>query len=602
VRFLIDYKIILAKFNLEKAILIFLFSCIAIWLGVLVWASNKGFNISDEGFYMYYFSMTENVKANINITSFHVLQNFLFPFVKPTLQNLRLERLFSGVFSALLLTLASVKFIQTQFNINFLLPKKLLLGGLLFSSFSATYLFAPQTLSYNSFSYLLLSFALVLFLLDFTKKLQIKHVIFYSFLMGIVVSMLLLVKISNAFILYAISLLVFLINDFLNLNNFKKIVLNFLIRISFISIGMLIFQLIVWKGIGGVLTFFGGTQKALSFLPNHGIDDLLNRYIDGVPYLWEILLFNHHIYLLYSCIAIVIFLDKKYKIMLWLALLVQLYIVIHYNIYVGGGSYIPLQTVLYVVWMASFFIVIILKRKIFVGIRKTQIKQLLYLFFLFFFPLIGIIGTDNFPHVQLVFYLSPWFILFFVVLNKYNRPIFTNVFFTLMTIFALYQSYTAVVENPYLLSGSLTDQNTLIHFKNNDEVFIDSKLSIELSEVKSLLINNGFKKGDYIFTYSEMVGLSYVLDANYPSKTTCWFRSGADDTNCKVLTDFFNTNKHVNLFFILDERASFSDEFKACLFNLDFNINEDYDQSKRINVHFNNEDYNISILSPKTLK
>ena len=60
-----------------------------ILLLIIFWASNKGLDMTDESFYLFNYSMPKNFK--ISFTSFHLIQNYLFPFVNCTIQNLRIE-------------------------------------------------------------------------------------------------------------------------------------------------------------------------------------------------------------------------------------------------------------------------------------------------------------------------------------------------------------------------------------------------------------------------------------------------------------------------------------------------------------------------------
>jgi hypothetical protein len=61
---------------------------ISVWVTIIFWARNKGLDLTDEGFYLFkYFS------PSVSFSNFSIVQNFLFPFFSPTIQNLRIEKL-----------------------------------------------------------------------------------------------------------------------------------------------------------------------------------------------------------------------------------------------------------------------------------------------------------------------------------------------------------------------------------------------------------------------------------------------------------------------------------------------------------------------------
>ena len=120
-----------------------------------------------------------------------------------------------------------------------------------------------------------------------------------------------------------------------------------------------------------------------------------------------------------------------------------------------------------------------------------------------------------------------------------------------------------------------------------------------MNQIKSTLKDNGFKTGDYIFSYSELTGFSYLLDSPYPTNNVCWFPQKGERNNCRILSDFFENNKKVNLFFMIDNRQPFSNSFKTCLANFGYDFDNDFSKVKELTVHFCNEESNISIYAPK---
>jgi len=597
-----NIKRIAAKFNLETIIIASLLIALFIWFVLVIVATNKGFNISDEGLYMYYFSLAENSKTTINFTSFHVFQNSLFPFLKPTIQNLRLERLFLSILVSIVLFFSSVKFLSSKFNIALNIKNKFVLLIMLLMGVTSSYIFAPQTISYNIFSSLLLAGSLAIILYEFSYKSNIKRSTKSGLLIGLAISMLVLVKISNSLLIFIVYLLITLINDYLNSSQFKLIAKLFIIRLASIVFAFFSFQLIVWGSFNNFFSFLEQTQAAIALLSNHTISNLLIRYVDAIPYLLEILLFNHYIILFITTVSLLYLISKKHIEAAWLMLAVHIYIVFHYDVFIAGGTYTPLQTIYYIIWMLAFISIPLFNFKAYRKLNKHQIKQFFYVLTLLIFPLIGIIGTDNFLHIQLSFYLISWFLLVFIVFQTFKNTLFKNTTLALFCMFSMYQMYTSIYINPYLLNKPLAEQNKKLVINKSEFIYTTKQFKEEVESIKSTLINNGFKKGDYIFTYSEMVGLGYLLNAKFPTNNTCWFRSNDDESNMKILDDFFQSHQGVKLFFIIDDRAPYSSQLTSFFANNGYQLDVDYRKVLQQKVHFNKEAYEITVLAPKKLK
>lgn len=169
--------------------------CVIILVYAIVWSSNKGFELSDEA---YYLLATKYPFDNLLLNSSFGLINFRFCFGHIDLVSLRLFKLFYQFGFLLLFVYALFKYAKkhTLAPTNTLV---LICVTILISGFS-NYDYLPMTLSYNSWS---LNFALLFFaglLILHTKETKFSHAI-SSGVIGFAVVMLFYCKAPNAIIL-----------------------------------------------------------------------------------------------------------------------------------------------------------------------------------------------------------------------------------------------------------------------------------------------------------------------------------------------------------------------------------------------------------------
>lgn len=543
---------------------------------------------------MYYFSAPNTIK--VNITSFHLVQDFLFPFVHPTIQNLRIERLFLGLIASLSITFSGIYFIKHFFNETLTNQLKFLLFGLIFSSFSLTYACFSPTLSYNSFSYLLINFGLAFFLIDISKPHSYKVVFIIYSLIGTIISLLFLVKAPNAILLFISFITIIFINEYSFTNHLKNSLLKIIYRALFILVSFLIIQIIIWNGFNHFISYLKEYVGIISTTSNHSITDFKRIYTDSISYFFKLLLLKKNIYLIISCFLCVLSIHKEFKKLFYISISIQVFLVIRYNIYLGGEANKFEQTVIYIIWMMMFLLFYL--KENWTQLLQKNCRKPLTVFFLAFLPLIGILGTSNYLHLQLIFYLTPWFLLFFILTINTKSHLTKHLVLLGFTVLGFYQSYNAIIYHPYRINSNLFNQTELLRLKNDDSILVEKQTKNEIDKIKLLLAKSGYIKGDYIFTYSSMIGLSYIYDSQTPTKNTCWFDSSDEKNNCKIVTDFFKQKDKVKLFFILDNRQLFSPFFKECLAQSGYYFDKDFYNAGSVDVHFCNENYRVTVFSP----
>lgn len=583
--------------NIKYLFLFITYITLFAWTYVVYWASNKGLDLSDEGYAIYYLSEIGNI--NINISLFHLVQDYLLGFVNITIQNLRLERLVLNIFTTTILSFSFIYFLKNNLKASINIAEKLFLFAFIYASLALTYAFGGSIPSYNIFSYTLLSLCLSVFIVDISKQHSYKVYSILYITIGVLVSFLFLVKISNALLFVLLIIAYLLFEGTFVYNNFKKAVLNTLLKTIILIIGFTVIQLLVWGGINNFFDFFTQYKEVLNLVPNHNISNLITNYTESINFVINVIITTPYLLLvLFTFLCLFNFKKERYRLSFFFLCCV-FYIVVKNGLFHGGANKLLDQTILFIIITSIVLLIFaFFKQKNSFESGIINIKNH-FVYFLFIFPLVGVLGTSNYLHIQLIFYFSSWFLIvfLFIILKPHNY--LSSLMMSSIIIFSMYLSYDAIVNNPYRLNTSLKYQNKQFVINKNDIIYIDKDAKRDLEFIRLKLIENGFNSGDYIFTYSELNALAYILNSPTPSSNLSWFFSGDEKTNIKILNSFFKDNNPKKLYFIMDERTPYSDEFIKYLALQGYDIKNNYNQINHISVHLLNETYPITIYSPK---
>ena len=168
-----------------------------------------------------------------------------------------------------------------------------------------------------------------------------------------------------------------------------------------------------------------------------------------------------------------------------------------------------------------------------------------------------------------------------------------------IVLLALSQSMDAIVNHPYRINGSLLTQTEKISVGKNEIIFVDKKYKENIEAIDSVLKENNFKKGDYIFTYTDALGLAYVYDCPLPAAGNIWFNPNNDLGNCNTMRLFSDAPHKFRLFFILDSRYPFSKPFIKCLAEMGYDFDNGYYKAGDVSVAFSNDPHGLSIYAPR---
>lgn len=181
---------------------------------IILWGLNKGFDLSDEGYYMLGFNK-EQVIGN-QVLFFWLPVKYVFSFVELNVLNIRIIRLLLTILSSFVLSLGFYRWYKyISGNSNFII----ILGIVLIGNF-ASYTIFPQSLSYNTLIpfYQGLSIGILFYALSENNKFKVS---FLFFIIGFLLPFQIITKIISGLLFIVLVLILIFIYKFNNLNKFK---------------------------------------------------------------------------------------------------------------------------------------------------------------------------------------------------------------------------------------------------------------------------------------------------------------------------------------------------------------------------------------------
>lgn len=488
-------------------------------LVTILWASNKGFDFSDEGYYIAGYSNL--LEYNIGITAFHFLVLQTIAKFGSGLIYFRITRLLLTLIACFFLAYAlnacndRYKLISGENS-----RRNILLLTLIgFAGCLPGYGLGPQTLSYNHLTFIFSTvFTGFLFLMLARSEKQ-RAIRFYSFFAGIFFGFEFFVKIPTAVFLG----ILFLIVEFLLIRKQKLKVLSF----AFIfTLGVLVSFLLVCLPNSPIriVSEYLRLITSISKYAAHDIGDVLANYQVGLELLWNEQLspFVQKVEILF--VALVLLVVRKYKwirvlgAILALADLIWIVNEIHKGKYFGSGvamysnaslAYVLLIAILLIMLIVLCTEVIVIKKFVFSPDRIFIFATL------FFFPILCSLGTNNFLQIQILFFLSSWFLLAALIMeNAVIKQSNISTWVVLVMVVLFYKAgndlYTGLIKDPYRVKGALTEQTEPLYLHGSDEtILIHKDLMKTIHDLAPMMES---KSAECLFTSSDLIGLGYVFN------------------------------------------------------------------------------------------
>lgn len=495
---------------------IWLLALLVFNISLSLYTLNKGFDITDEAFYMMGYKFPNE---SINYFSFyHQIVGRYFSFIPLTLVNVRVLKLFIFLISALVFSIGLSNNLKVHINSFISNPTLIFLfvSNLSFASFAI----GPQSLSYNSISASCLMLICGLSLLINSQYLSRFYYFLASICLGFFIAMVFYVKFTNSLILLPIIFLLFF--KLKKYTNYKLIFFDILKFILCIFTGITIFIFSFFKTLEIAKT---KTANYLSFIietsknsDHHNSTELLNKYIVQLNTKFNQLVIAYYPLLILGILLLSFGIFKSNKWTRLVNVISSLTFVYLFFFYFNLSTNFAESTII-----DPFLIclIILLVYSVIFHLRQKRIPQeMLKIFLLLIFAILfGAVGTNNEITTQFVFYTNLIAGLFIICLsiNNINSKL---VCFYLIIISSI-GSYTYVngtILNPYRIDGTLFTQDRKLLLGDSTEIKINNKLWSLIDSVKSdLYTKTNFKSNIPIFCNSHEIGIVYSLGSYVPS-------------------------------------------------------------------------------------
>jgi len=458
---------------------------------VVIWGLNKGFDVTDEGFYLLGFQ--ENQELGISMIKFHHLIKPLFWWIDLNILNLRIMRLALLIFSASLLTITIKSVLKKKIDLLFTFSL-LLLSALL------TFTFGPKSLSYNSLSSSFIIFSFCFGLIAFKKE-NIKYKYVLTFLSGFFLAFSFFIK-PSASVIYAFFYSLFIVYEIIyhKQENWLHFVLYAIV--GWVA-GNCLYFIMVESPLKFYHSFVTSYSHMTSLNDGHGIKDfnkgifqLFNEIFSLAGFLC-FLLIAHYFTLK--------FLSEKYRI-LCNGILTFILLIFYYNILVVSHNnaapflFISLCVLLYFLF------------KVITTNKKFEINYSLVLM-LFMLPFIGAFGTNNALISNAMFMIILWAALVIYMVHSIDFPHYMKrvlLFTFLITSTVFFYNY--YLKFPYRINS--LNKQVVLHEKSN--IYLHKDLNKSIISIEKILRSNNFKDGDPIIGMYKIPGLIYLLGGTSP--------------------------------------------------------------------------------------
>ena len=511
---------------------------VMIYLGLIVfaiWASNKGLNIMDEGFYLLQAKYPDEVLATP--TSYYYYSALVFRLTGYHVVAFRLSGFFLMVVSThifcfgflKMLKLTGLSFPQTRsFRINcwaFL--------GLGMMVYYSSYIQQRLSLSYNMLDTVALYSALGLFLsgVSLEKDAAGKQVFSaMSFLLtGVFIGIAFFAKFPTAILLLVLFPL-------LSVTGIMKGYRRAMMMIFAGFFLWLLFHFILfqtpaewWEKFNRNRVFI--RYYAFSFLITnyyHQSLDLLKNAFGGVPLANGLLLSGFALLVVLQKTKKMMFQSKKMLLFLFVFLLAGFELCTKVT---DPGSWGVNVVNVYASWLFLLFIAAILN-VLFHRINneamiKTWMPLLPLCLLLFCFPFAGAIGTVNIININLVFHLAPWFglmlLLLLIVSDQKNSKIIIPVGTLMIGIFvAAHILYSSVhPAAPFQRNGILKLTEPTDIGTPATSLKLDLETRAFYRDIRRVARENGFREDSDILAFFDMPGLVFAMGGKSPGFT--WY-------------------------------------------------------------------------------
>lgn len=500
--------------------------CLAM-LVLSVWALNKGFDLTDEGFYLL---SHENPHLYICFTFvFHLLKLIPLSPSIDTIVQLRIVQLLSITIGATVLWWGVLEWGRT-IPIKMLASKPFCLT-LLFLTISGNLLtnaFLPQTISYNgATAFLVCCSAGLLFAAVAQSDRWSKFARLYVIVAGMMTGLCIFTKASTGICLFAAELVfILLFSHGHRIRNVAWYVASFAASIA----SVFCFVVSPHEFFTKLSMFPPDKTHTLPIMIKDYVSDFARNAVRGG---------------VFSIPFLLICFKSRFRPNLFFPLFAIITLgVILYSI---KTSFLAKVTFFYLeaVWFWAFYL-----------LNKSGRKKevMLGLAFLGLLPFISAAGTNRPLFVQASLCLGPWLLMTGLIgslvcdTSKKSANIILTVTLIFTSSLLALQFFNGLFIEPYRNPLRLPDQQYQLADSQISDLKLDQPTIKELVETRELIEKDGFKKGDLIIGYNRP-GLVYALSGQ--SVGLVWFNPDCRDANARAIR--YGMPKTIDrLFLIID--------------------------------------------------
>ncbi len=563
---------------INKYTLLF-YTTFLIILLTIAWGTNKGFDFTDEGFYLLnYAKDQESGLTNSYITL--VLKPLGFSILE-----LRITRVILSVASAAVLWFGIHRLLRTDKHTT--QHDMIFLALLLISSF-LSYTFCPQTISYNTLASNVSFIIIGLTLLVLSNSLATWTNFAILFLIGLITYICFLSKSTTGIIIILIVISLITATYFRDKNRCIQ-------YITFFLSGLLCSEELVRITTG---------SSAFSVLENLSqISIELRKITDGYSlgtliYRQFIILADSVKFTLFLLVAYLPFFFWQFRKTALNFAVTTLY---HLAVFAGliwlfsserSDYTLNAKNIRYVLvdlapGLIPYCLIIVAYFYVIYRSIKIETRNIMVSATLIITCFAIILGTNNYFLFNIVFTL-PLLISALYILNIPEEVISNTFLKSLSTVF-LFVAVTSIfyyyIIRPYR-TFPLWQQKQEIALQPLKGLKLDSKTIEYINRTSTILNKSGFRKGDYVIGIYRLPGLIFAINGISPG-SILW----AEESRTMFLKslDITTLNKDKKIFFLVNDMGS--DEFYSALEERGINFKEYHEVGKVYNQYYNKYTY-----------
>jgi len=506
----------------------------------LMWASNKGFDITDEGFYL--LSSQFPSEVNIFVNTAHIYTSMLYRMTGGNVVALRLAGLCLTLLSAGVFLLGFQR-LADRFKLawgetilfKFELISLICLGAMLYYEW---FLATPSYNSHNAFALTTCS-GLIFFALAGLETLNRKcfTVRLALFAAGLCIGISFFVKFSTGISLFTLFGLVLAV--------WPRQALKIRMRaLGFVILGVSVWLLFHFVVIQSPATWWKGFRNGLEVNATYGYNaSALGRYLRECRRLAKIAIRDFwmlHVALVLGFTILTLF-RKAWRDRTWLPsiLILSIFAIAVWQsyrrgFYLGGMGHYFLITRFYLSWLllliTAVVAVLIYCQRLMYWLRHHDLLPVLsFGGILFLLPLVGAVGTGNYIFVSTLWYMASWFGLLLILLTALalllRNRLALGVGALIIGSFACVQIVSGCLYGPYRLNTGLLGQTQATGIGYPTTILkLDPETGEFFNRLRHMAEENGFKPGDDVLGFFDLPGVVFALGATSPANP--WYNCG----------------------------------------------------------------------------